>query len=163
MYQTSLGNSIGVKPIKLECKYSNKEIDEIYHNINDYLFYFAYLYITPKARDFLLSEIVKAGTALAQVSITCGDNKLNRRKELQDKLREIYKSLKAYHPVEEEGIVEGMAKGRLARWIKEKDKVTEEESIKWMKENKLFTKIWGPTVQVKSIQDDIFHKYWEIA
>lgn len=157
-----LGKDIGISPIHLKEKYSNKEIDQVLYNINDVLYFFNTLYINSKARQYIMDKLIEYGNDLNNINnFTVGDKKIDRKKELLSKMRELYSSLKSNIIFDDEyfsNLVEKMGKYRLSRFIKDKESGKVDE-WKYIQENKLFVDVYGKNHSVKSIQDELFNKY----
>lgn len=155
-----LGKTIGIKLIKLENKYSIKEIDDILYEINDILYFFCNKYINKKAKDYIKEKVTILGKKLNNVPTN--GNKTQRKAELLDKMREVYKSLSVYIPDDNPQQIENMAKYVMAMFVKNKGTMTEDDRIKLMKDNVLFTKIYGYNERISSIQRDLL-KYFVIG
>lgn len=159
-----LGKDIGISPIHLKEKYSNKEIDQVLYNINDVLYFFNTLYINSKARQYIMDKLVEYGNDLNNINnFTVGDKKIERKKELLKKMRELYSSLKSNYIFDDEyfnNLVEKMGKYRLSRFIKDKQNgLTDEQIWKYIRENKIFYEVYGQDKSVKSIQDELLKQY----
>ena len=63
-----LGKDIDVMPIKLVNKYSTKELNELYLKINELLYFYSTLYITPKTQAYLINKIVEYGKQLKNIT-----------------------------------------------------------------------------------------------
>lgn len=152
-----LGKTIGVSPIKLENKYSIKEIDEIVYEINDILYYFNNKYINSKAKDYIKEKVTVLGKKLNNTP-TNGD-RTQRKAELLDKMRNVYSALSKYIPDDNQQQIVNMCKYQLAIYIKNKETMTEEDIFKLMKDNVLFTKIYGYSEKIDSIQRELLKRY----
>ena len=163
-FNHSTGKQLGISPIHLTEKYSNKEIDAVLYKVNDILYFFNTLYISMEAKTYILNKLKEYGNDLNNVNnFTVGDRKIDRKKELLSKMREIYSSLKHTSIHNDEyfsNLIEKMGKYRLSRFLKDKESgLTDEQIWKWIKENKLFTDIYGQDKSVKSIQDELLKPY----
>lgn len=161
-----LGKDIGISPIQLKEKYSNKEIDQVLYNINDLLYFFCTLYINTKALSYIINKLIEYGNDLNNINnFTVGDKKIDRKKELQSKMRELYKKLKSeslniHNDEYFNNLVEKMGKYRLSRFLKDKQNgLTDEQIWKYIKDNKIFYEVYGQDKSVKSIQDELLRKY----
>lgn len=152
-----LGKTIGVSPIKLENKYSIKEIDDILYEINDILYFFNNKYINKKAKDYIKEKVTVLGKKLNVVP-TNGD-RTQRKAELLNKMRNVYSALSKYIPDDNPQQVANMCKFILAMYIKNKETMSEEDMFKTLKDNVLFTNIYGYSEKIDSIQREILKKY----
>lgn len=163
-YNHSTGKQLGISPIHLENKYSNKEIDSVLYKVNDLLYFFCTLYINTKALSYIINKLIEYGNDLNNINnFTVGDKKIDRKKELQSKMRELYKKLKSeslniHNDEYFNNLVEKMGKYRLSRFLKDKESGKVDE-WKYIQENKLFTDVYGKNDSVKSIQDELLSKY----
>lgn len=152
-----LGKAIGVSPFKLTNKYSIKEIDDILYEINDMLYFFNNKYINSVSKDYIKEKITVFGKKLNNVA-TNGD-RTQRKAELLDKMRNVYSALSKYAPDDNQQQITNMCKFQLAMYIKNKENLTEEDIFKLLKDNVLFTKIYGYSEKIDSIQREILKKY----
>lgn len=163
-YNHSTGKELGIYPIHLENKYSNKEIDTVLYKLNDLLYFFCTLYINTKALSYIINKLIEYGNDLNNINdFTVGDKKIDRKKELQSKMRELYMNLKhqSIHNDEYFGnLIEKMGKYRLSRFLKDKQNgLTDEQIWKYIRENKMFYEVYGQDKSVKSIQDELLKQY----
>lgn len=152
-----LGKTVGISPIRLDNKYSIKEIDEILYDINDTLYFFCNKYINKKAKDYIKEKVTVLGKKLNNVA-TNGD-RTKRKAELLDKMRNVYSALSKYAPDDNPQQVANMCKFILAMYIKNKETMSEEDMFKILKDNVLFTNIYGFSDKIDSIQREILKKY----
>ena len=152
-----LGKEIGVSPLKLTNKNSLKEIDETLYQVNDILFFFNNKYINKKAKDYIKENVTLLGKKLNNIP-TNGD-KSQRKAELLDKMRNVYSKLSTYIPDDNEQQIANMCKFQLAMFIKNKETMTEEDRFKLLKDNVLFTRIYGYNEKIDSIQREILKLY----
>lgn len=148
-----LGKNLNIFPVRLENKYSIKEIDEILEEVNDTLYFFANKYINDKAKDYIKSKLATLGEKLHNVP-TNGD-RTARKKELLDKMRDIYRGLNRYTPETNPAQIENMCKYILAYYLKRKAELTDEDKFKYLRDNKLFCDIYGYSERIDSIQKEI--------
>lgn len=132
----SLGKDIGIAPIKLENKYSTKELNEIHLKVNELLYFYSTLFITDKAKEYLLEKIVQLGNELK--SIVWPLSKGKRKEEFRTKLGEIYKSLLDYKTNGDKDrlymIESNMNKYLTSRFLKDKNLLlTDDVAFKWIK------------------------------
>lgn len=165
-YNHNTGKQLGISPIHLENKYSNKEIDSVLYKVNDLLYFFCTLYINTKALSYIINKLIEYGNDLNNINnFTVGDKKIDRKKELQSKMRELYKKLKSeslniHNDEYFNNLVEKMGKYRLSRFIKDKQNgLTDEQIWKYIRENKIFYEVYGQDKSVKSIQDELLKQY----
>ena len=107
-----------------------------------------------------MQKLTEYGTELNSINnFTVGDKKIDRKKELLSKMRNLYSSLKSTTIHNDEYfylLVEKMGKYRLSKFIKDKETgLTDEQTWKYLKENKIFSEVYGVDKSVKSIQDEI--------
>lgn len=163
-FNHSTGKQLGISPIHLENKYSNKEIDSVLYKVNDLLYFFCTLYISMEAKTYILNKLKEYGNDLNNVNnFTVGDKKIDRKKELLSKMRELYINLKHQSIHNDDyfsDLVEKMGKYRLSRFLKDKEEgLTDEQIWKYIRENKIFADVYGQDKSVKSIQDELLRKY----
>lgn len=163
-FNHSKGKDLGISPIHLENKYSNKEIDAVFYKVNDLLYFFCTLYISMEAKTYVIKKLIEYGNELNNINnFTVGDRKIDRKKELLSKMRELYTNLKHNHIHNDDffsDLVKSMGKYRLSKFLKDKEEgLTDEQIWKWIKENKIFTDVYGLDKSVKSIQDELLKPY----
>lgn len=132
----SLGKDIGIAPIKLENKYSTKELNEIHLKVNELLYFYSTLFITDKAKEYLLEKIVQLGNELKTIDWPLSKGK--RKEELRAKLGEVYKSLLNYKTNGDKDrlymIESNMNKYLTSRFLKDKNLLlTDDVAFKWIK------------------------------
>lgn len=159
----NFGKTIGVEPItNLKNKYSNYGIDKALYDINDTLYFFKNLYITSKAKKYLMEKITAVATELNNLELE--EKKKARRNEIVDRLREIYKGVSKQPNMDDERfpkLVGDMGKFRLAIFLKDKenDRLNKNLTIKYLYENLLFTQIYGKEEHVQSIQKELLNNF----
>lgn len=132
----SLGKDIGLVPIKLENKYSTKELNEIHLKANELFYFYSTLYITDKTKEYLLEKIVQLGNELKNIDWPLSKGK--RKEEFRTKLGEIYKSLLNYKTNGDKDrlymIESNMNKYLTSRFLKDKNLLlTDDVAFKWIK------------------------------
>ena len=65
-----LGKELGIIPIKLNTKYSNKEIDSILERVNEILYFFNFLYYNSRVAEYVKQNIANLGQQLKNISIS---------------------------------------------------------------------------------------------
>lgn len=155
------GNELGISPIKLDNKNSTKQLDELYYHINNILYYFSILYIDKQAQKYILDEIIDVGNRVKDISWPLA--KGNRKAELLTKLREKYKEISSNSPIVDDSfflIVDKMGKFQLSKFIKNKENgLNDEDKLKWLKNNKMFVKIYGYNSSIASISKEILKEF----
>lgn len=156
-----LGKDYGIVPIHLEHKYSIKQLEDIYQRINDILYYFSYLYVGKDAREYLLTKIEECGNDLNNLNMPLA--KVKRKEELLDKLRDMYlnvKKIPSYDSSNFFTLENKMAAFQVSKYLKEKKQgLTDEQKIKWLKNNKMFSLVYTPSESLKSVQDELLADY----
>ena len=114
----------GVTPLTgLKEHNTNKEIEAVLTNINNELYFFSNLPVNFRSQQCLLEKVTEAGKQLNTISITRESKQLNRRKEIVEKLRELYTTLKHLSYPNENEIPESVTKANkclVAVYLKEK-------------------------------------------
>lgn len=159
-----LAKDWNIKPIaNLKNKNTNKEIEEILYDINDKLYFFNNLYINSKGRMYLLNLFKDSADKLNKLSFTRESKQIDRKNEILDRLRELYKTVSNIPSYDDEyfnKLVQNMGKFKMALFIKEKNAgLTEENIFKWIRYNKLFYDIYGFDNNIKSIQEELLKKF----
>ena len=152
-----LGKDIEVKPIKLENKYSTKELNDIYTKVNELLYFYSTLYITTKAKQYIIKRIVEWGNELKDIVWPMSKGK--RREELRNKMGVIYKALVQYNPNEDKdkeiAIEFNMNKYLTSRFIYDKQNgMTEEIAFKWIKTIRQFAQTNRVDNNLISVQNE---------
>ena len=158
------GKDIGISPIKLKNKNSNSELDSIFEEIQDEIYFFGLLLYTPSVKQYMLDKLTDAGTRLNNVSISRGnDGQIRRKMELLQVLREYYQKLKSYYPVDKPEQVERMCKFLVSMFIKEKKETTNLHNVylKWLKLTKKVSEFYTVTNSLKSVNNEAV-KYFTI-
>ena len=156
---------LGINPIKLDSKYGNKEIDNILHKANDFLFFFNLLYITDTAKAYIQSQIKVFGTDLKNVSISLAQKSSSRKEELRTKLLDIYQKLNSYYPPSDNdinvvGIVEKMNRMQVAMFLKEKKEgLDNEDKFKWLRKIQMFSNAYDVSDGLKSVNNEILDSF----
>lgn len=156
------GKDIGISPIKLKNKNSNSELDSIFEEIQDEIYFFGLLLYTPSVKQYMLDKLTDAGTRLNNVSISRGnDGQIRRKMELLQVLREYYQKLKSYYPVDKPECVEKMNKFLLCMFIKEKQKSSnlDELYMKWLKLTKKVSKYYTVYDALLSINNECLQHF----
>lgn len=156
-----LGKEYGITPIHLEHKYSIKQLEDIYQRINDILFYFSYLYVGKDARQYLLTKIEECGKDLTNLNMPLA--KVKRKEELLDKLRDVYvavKKIPSYDSSNFDILEDKMSGYQVSKYLKEKKQgLTDEQKIKWLKNNKMFSLVYTPSESLKSVQNELLKEF----
>lgn len=152
-----LGKDIDVTPIKLENKYSTKELNELYLMINELLYFYSTLYITPTTKSYLIDKIVEYGNQLK--NITWPMNKGKRKDELRTKLGVIYKSLLSYYPNDTSdriwSIEFNMNKYITSKFLKDKQNgMTDDIAFKYIKTIRQFATTYKVASNLISVQNE---------
>lgn len=152
-----LGKDIEVKPIKLENKYSTKELNDIYTKVNELLYFYSTLYITEKAKQYIIKRIVELGNELKDIVWPMSKGK--RREELRNKMGVIYKALVQYNPNEDKDrkytIEYNMNKYLTSRFLYDKqNEMTEEIAFKWIKTIRQFAQTNRVDNNLISVQNE---------
>lgn len=129
-------SELSVSPIKLENKRSTPELDKTIEDINDLLYLIAFKPVIAQSKDYVLSKIESLANRLKTV-------KNDRSEEALNKLRECYKSLKAYNAVDDENEIRRVIKYQLAQFLKNKGNHTQQEILKLLSENKILYEMYG--------------------
>lgn len=151
----SIGKDIGITPIKLENKYSTKELNEIHLKANELFYFYSTLYITPFVKTYLLEKIVQLGNELKSIDWPLAKGK--RKEEFRTKLGEIYKSLLKYYPDgDKKEIEEKMNKYLTSRFLKEKkeNRFTEDIAFKWIKIIRQFALTYSVDSNLVGVQNE---------
>lgn len=160
-----LAKDWNIKPIaNLSNKNTNKEIEDILYNVNDKLYFFNNLYINSKARMYLLKLFEDSAAKLNKLSFTRDSKQIDRKNEIVDRLRELYKIVSSVPTFDDEyfhELVTLMGNFKMALFIKEKNAGLTEESIyKWIRYNKLFYDIYGYNNKIESIQKELLKLFY---
>lgn len=152
-----LGKDIDVTPIKLENKYSTKELNELYLKINELLYFYSTLYITPTTKTYLIDKIVEYGNQLK--NITWPMNKGKRKDELRTKLGVVYKSLSSYYPNDTSdriwSIEFNMNKYITSKFLKDKQNgMTDDIAFKYIKTIRQFATTYKVASNLISVQNE---------
>lgn len=156
---------LGINPIKLDSKYSNKEIDNILHKANDLLYFFNLLYITDTAKTYIQSQIKVLGTDLKNVSMSIAQKSSSRKEELRIKLLDIYQKLNSYNPPSDNdinvvGIVEKMNRMQVAMFLKEKKEgLDNEKKFEWLRKIQMFSNAYDVSDGLKSVNNEILGSF----
>lgn len=154
----SLGKDIGLVPIKLENKYSTKELNEIHLKANELLYFYSTLYITDKAKEYLINKIIELGNELKSIDWPLSKGK--RKEEFRTKLGIIYKSLLNYKTNGDKDrlymIESNMNKYLTSRFLKEKkeNRFTEDIAFKWIKIIRQFALTYRVDINLVGVQDE---------
>lgn len=162
-----IGKNIGVAPIKLQNHKSCKEIDEILYEVNDLLYFFSFLYLNSSARATILSSLKTNAEKLKALSFPrASSTEWNaRRDEILEKMREIYKSVEKEVSYDDDvnwnACLIKMAKMKMSMFLKNKqeNKLDDKTIYNWLTDNLYFTKVYGVTPQIKSIQDELLNHF----
>lgn len=130
------GKDIGITPIKLENKPTTKELDDCIFQTNDLLYFWSGRYISPAARETILSEIVEIGSSIPK---SLPQDKAKRQMETLSKLRQIYRTVQKYSPDRYEDNAEAIQKMlnyQVSNFIRNKQNLTDEDKLKLLVENK---------------------------
>ena len=154
-----LGKDWNIKPIsKLNFKQSNEEIDKILYYVNDKLYFFNSLYMNSTGRTYLLNLLKDSGEKLKTIN-----KNVERRNEILDRLRELYKEVLKIPLINDEyfsELVKKMGQYKMSLFIKnKKEGLSEEDIFKWIRYNKLFYDIYGFDNNICSIQNELLKKY----
>ena len=155
-----LFRELEIQPIKLESKFGTKEMSTFYKEMNNLLYFFSTLYISPKSKDYLMKEVEKTGKAINKLTVP--SSKIKYRDELLSKLRTIYQRLKYFTPEDMDNITfDKQSKFVLAKFLKQKREngLSIEDKMKWLENNLIYTNIYGFSPSVASIQDEIIKKF----
>lgn len=158
MDNLKLGKDLGISPLKFSNKYSTKELEELIKKLQDILYFFSTLYITQKAKDYLLEKLIEIGKATNDIVWPIEKGK--RKEELRKKLTELYYSIKNYCPTNDYSktcVFEWKMNQYLtSRFINEKKVagMTDDFAIKWIKLIKQFFRIYGVNKCLKSCYDE---------
>lgn len=152
-----LGKDIDVMPIKLVNKYSTKELNELYLKINELLYFYSTLYITPKTQAYLINKIVEYGKQLK--NITWPMNKGERKNELRTKLGIVYKALSSYYPTETyeriQSVENNMNKYITSKFLKDKQNgMTDDIAFKYIKTIRQFAITYKVASNLISVQNE---------
>lgn len=153
----SLGKDIGIAPIKLENKYSTKELNQIHLKVNELLYFYSTLFITDKAKEYLLEKIVQLGNELKTIDWPLSKGK--RKEELRAKLGEVYKSLLNYKTNGDKDrlymIESNMNKYLTSRFLKDKKLLlTDDVAFKWIKIIRQFALTYRVDSNLVSVQNE---------
>ena len=156
-----LGKDYGITPIKLENKYSTKEMDEILKDINDVLYFFSYLFIGKSAREYILNKLEDAGKKLNNYSPPIP--KAQRKKELLEKLRELYRNVKKILPYDSPNFnnLELKMSGFLvAKFVKQKQQgLTVDDKLYWLKTINTFSQVYTPSESLISVNNELLNYF----
>lgn len=156
---------LGINPIKLENKNGNKEIDNILHKANDFLYFFNLLYITDTAKAYIQSQIKILGTELNGISMSMAQKSSSRKEELRTKLLDIYQKLNSYNPPSDNdinvvGIVEKMNRMQVAMFLKEKKEgLDNEKKFEWLRKIQMFSNAYDVSDGLKSVNNEILDSF----
>lgn len=153
----SLGKDIGLMPIKLENKYSTKELNEIHLKANELFYFYSTLFITDKAKEYLLEKILQLGNELKNIDWPLSKGK--RKEEFRTKLGEIYKSLLNYKTNGDKDrlymIESNMNKYLTSRFLKDKKLLlTDDVAFKWIKIIRQFALTYRVDSNLVSVQNE---------
>ena len=162
-----IGKDIGIKPIKLENHKTCKEIDEILYEVNDLLYFFSFLYLNSSARATILASLKTNAEKLKALSFPrATSTEWNaRRDEILQKMREIYRSVEKEVDIEDDvnwdACLIKMSKMKMSMFLKDKqeNKLDDKTIYNWLTDNLYFTKVYGVTPQIKSIQDELLNHF----
>lgn len=156
----SKGEQLGVTPFRYSNHSTTKELDKVIYDINDEMYYFKGKYISPKAQQRLIDKLTAWGKELNGMSLQTEQNK--RKEEALKQLREVYKKVYAYRPddyPENVPQIQAMLKYSVGQYLRNKDKMTLEDNLKMMKDNK---KLWfynvEPLFAIKSVTPTLYTK-----
>lgn len=130
------GKEIGVRPIKLENKFSNRVLDAIQSETNSMLFDYCLLYMTNGMKEYLLQRLSEFGERLQEIPSN------PRKEELLTKMREIYRELKGYYSDDDRETIRRMNGFLVSEFLREKnDGLTEEVAVKWLRRIKTLSNL----------------------
>ena len=157
---------LGINPIKLENNNGNKDIDNILHKANDFIYLFNLLYITDTAKSYIQSQIKVLGTELNGISMSMAQKSSSRKDELRTKLLDIYQKLNSYNPPSDNdinvvGIVEKMNRMQVAMYLKQKKEsnMTDDDRFEWLRKIKMFSNAYDVSDGLKSVNNEILDSY----
>ena len=150
----------GVTPLTgLKEHNTNKEIEAVLTNINNELYFFSNLPVNFRSQQCLLEKVTEAGKQLNTISITRESKQLNRRKEIVEKLRELYTTLKHLSYPNENEIPESVTKANkylVAVYLKEKKEGLDlDTTLKWVKKIYRFSKFYEVTESLENVQNEL--------
>ena len=150
----------GVTPITgLKEHNTNKEIEAVLTNINNELYFFSNLPVNYRSQQYLFEKVTEAGKQLNTISITRESKQLNRRKEIVEKLRELYTTLKHLSYPKENEIPESVTKANkylVAVYLKEKKEGLDlDTTLKWVKKIYRFSKFYEVTESLENVQNEL--------
>lgn len=138
---------------------TNKEIEAVLSNINSELYFFSNLPVNYRSQQYLLEKVTEAGKQLNTISITRETKQLNRRKEILEKLRELYTTLKHLSYPKENEIPESVTKANkylVAVYLKEKKEGLDlDTTLKWVKKIYRFSKFYEVTESLENVQNEL--------
>ena len=127
------GKDLGIMPLKLQNKVSNKELDELFNNIQDEIYFFGLLYYNKSVKQYMMDKLTDVGKKISQLSVNEMVGK--RKQELLQVLRKYYQILKKYEVDDDIEQEAKMSKFQVSMFLREKQTPVEFEEfyIKWLK------------------------------
>lgn len=155
----SLGKDIGIKPIHL--KSSTREMNEILEDINEYLFFFSYLYIGDSTKSLLKEKIREIGLKLKEMDVPLA--KANGKQEFREKLLEIYNSLDkytCYYTDRWKMLEDKMNNFQVSKYLKEKKEgMTIKQQLEWLYKINLFKQAYNLNDNLISVNNELLNNF----
>lgn len=156
---------LNILVIKPETKYSNKTIDAILEKINDILYFFCFLFINNKAKQYMLLQFVELGQELSNVDVQrANDGQSKRKMEILNTLRSYYTTLKGYCPDDDANTITKMNQFLVSQFLKQKkdSKKDEQFYFEWLHKTKKFSQFYETTESFKGINNEC-REYFKIG
>lgn len=159
MCKVVVGNELGIAPLKLESKWSTKEVEEIVRKVNELLYFFRWCLITPKVKTFIDGRLVKYCNEAQAIPISQGDQKVKKRNELVSKLMALQVRLSSYQPDNDPTADERACKYQVGAYLRQKDGMTTEDRLALIRKFKVFSTFYKPTTSLQSVQRELLDAF----
>ena len=154
-----------ISVIKPETKYSNKNIDAILEKINDSLYFFCFLFINNKAKNYMLLQFAELGKELSNVPIQrANDGQSKRQNEILNTLRSYYTTLKGYCPDDDANTITKMNQFLVSQFVREKKECAKDERFyyEWLLKTKKFSQFYETTESLNNVNSECLN-YFKIG
>ena len=158
------GKEIGILPISgLKNKNKTTELYQLLYDINDFLYFFSNLYISYSVKEHILQQLTEYAVKFKELDIDGNSKSNDTREEILFILRGCYKELKKYQydDIKENTVdtFNKMCKYLVALYLKDKNTLTIDDKLKWIKKIKLYSEFYPISNSLESVQNELLEEF----